>query len=130
MDQRVRMTLRVLFCPMRSARLEERRRVGGRQSSVGRLVQAVLAEQLAEVLAVDLGGARGGREVPFVALELRSDVLALEAVDQLRLGFLERQVEVDGAARRGARLLVERLVDLQLGPVRERARPLDDVAQL
>jgi hypothetical protein len=55
-----------------------------------RFAQAVLAQELAEVLAVDLGGTRRGGEVALVALELRAQVLALERVDDLRLGLLER----------------------------------------
>ena len=47
-------------------------------SRVARLAQAVLAHQLAQVLAVDLRGARRGRQVHLVALEQRLDVLALE----------------------------------------------------
>ena len=38
-------------------------------SRVARLAQAVLAQELAQVLAVDLGGARRRRQVPLVALD-------------------------------------------------------------
>src|SRR5262245_55352777 len=59
---------------------------GGPPISIRRFAEAVLAEELAEVFAVDLGVARGGGEVAVVALEERADVLALERVDHQRLG--------------------------------------------
>src|SRR6185436_1025507 len=64
-------------------------------------VEAVLADQLAQVLAIDLRLAGGGRQVHLVPPHQVLDVLALEHLDQLTLGFLERQVCADTEARRG-----------------------------
>src|SRR6478672_2688977 len=85
-------------------------------SRVARLAQSVLAQQLAQVLAVDLGGARRGRQVSLVALDQRLDVRALEALDDAGFRFLERQVDVHvggGAPSAGdAGAIVQRVFQL------------------
>src|SRR5258708_6868307 len=54
-----------------------RRGSDGARPLLARFAQAVLAEQLAEVLAIDLGGPGRGPEVALVVLELGADGLAL-----------------------------------------------------
>src|SRR5262249_27885709 len=75
-------------------------------------VHAVFSEQLAQVLAVDLRLASGGRQVQLVALHQVDDVLALEALDELTLRFLERKVGAE-ADRRRLRLGAKRVVEVQ-----------------
>src|SRR6185295_16124024 len=54
----------------------------------GRL-DVVFLHQLAEVLAIDIGGARGVRDVARVAPQQLQDVVALERGDPALLGVLE-----------------------------------------
>src|SRR6185312_12015327 len=103
---------------------------------------AVLLHELAEVLAIDVGLARRVRDVAFVLLEERQDVVALEGRDPALFGVLERRVDVGGAHRDGARRAraprrrlfaahrlrqIARLDHLALG---ERHRALDGVDEL
>src|SRR5438552_826118 len=99
-------------------------------TSLRGFAQPVFAQELAQVLAIDVGRARSGGEVSPVPFEERLDVAALERVDDPGLRLLERQIDVGrrgGAARRP---FVERVVDEELRAAAERAGPLDDVAQL
>ena len=62
-------------------------------------IEAVLADQLAQVLAIDLRLARRGRQVHLVAAHQVLDVLALEHLDELTLRLFERQVGADAERR-------------------------------
>src|ERR1044071_391552 len=53
-------------------------------------LDVVLLHQLAEVLAIDVGGARGVRDVAIVAAQELQDVVALERGHPALLGVLER----------------------------------------
>jgi len=55
----------------------------------------VLAQQLSQVLAIDLGAAGGGGQIAAVAGQQGLDVSPFEVVDDARLGFLEGQLQVD-----------------------------------
>src|SRR4051812_11587808 len=119
--------------PPASSRPSSRNRARSSSSSftsLRGLAEAMLAQELAQVLAIDLGGPRRGGEVPLVPFEERVDVAALERVDDPGLRLLERQIDVGRGGGRACRLFVERVVDHQLLAVADRASPLDDVAQL
>src|SRR3954463_1829025 len=119
--------------PPASSRPSSRNRARSSSSSftsLRGLAEAMLAQELAQVLAIDLGGPRRGGEVSLVPFEERVDVAALERVDDLGLRLLERQIDVR-RSRGGARWpLLERVFDHQLLAVADRASPLDDIAQL
>src|SRR3977135_1665442 len=80
-------------------------------------IEAVLADQLAQVLAIDLRFARGRRQVHLVPAHQILDVLALEHLDELALGFLERQIGPDAEARR--RFADERVLEIDRRATRE-----------
>src|SRR3954451_3728416 len=94
-------------------------------TSLRGLAQPMFAQELAQVLAIDLGRARRRGEVSLVPFEERADVVALERVDDPGLRVLEWQIDVGRGGGWGP--FVERVVDEQLLAVADRAGALDDV---
>src|SRR6185503_3442660 len=94
------------------------------RAAAGCSLELVAPQELVHVDAVDAGGGRRLGDATVVALEQAGQVTALELLDRLLAGVLQRHVEVDGddrAARAGLRRLAVarpaaalQLVDLDL----------------